>query len=162
MPNIRRKMVKFMESFNMSQEIILLAEDNPDDAFIFKMMFDRASLPQTLCRVDNGQEAIEWLSGEGNYADRKKFPAPNLLLLDLKMPIKNGFEVLEWLRTQKQFASLPIAVLSSSDDSRDLKRARELGVSNYFVKSPRLENVIHFLRTNQAGSSGSSIQKRLP
>lgn len=130
----------------MHPKIILLAEDNPDDAFIFKMMFDRASLPQTLFRVENGQQAIEWLEGKDQYADRNQFPLPALLMLDLKMPIKGGFEVLEWLLAQPELKSLPAIILSSSDDSRDVKRAEQLGVTDYFVKSPRLEDVIQYLR----------------
>ncbi len=130
----------------MPSKIILLAEDNGDDAFIFKMAFDRATLPHTLHRVEDGQQAIDWLEGKGEYAEREKFPLPNILLLDLKMPIKGGFEVLEWLRGQIRFEELPIIILSSSDDNKDVKRAYQLGVTTYFVKSPQLQDVIQYLR----------------
>lgn len=130
----------------MPTQVILLAEDNPDDAFIFTMMFERASLPHALYRVDNGQQVIDWLRGTDKYSDRTLFPIPDLLLLDLKMPITSGFDVLEWLRTQEDLKGLPVAVLSSSDDSRDMTRAQQLGVSNYFVKSPKLQDVMAYLR----------------
>lgn len=131
----------------MSAKVILLAEDNPDDAFIFKIMFDRAKAPNALHIVHDGQQAIDWLNGKGDYRDRDKFPLPQILLLDLKMPIKSGFDVLEWVRTQPQFEKLPVIILSSSDDNRDVKKAHALGATTYFVKSPQLKDVIHYLRS---------------
>jgi CheY-like chemotaxis protein len=133
----------------MAPNVILLAEDNPDDAFIFKTMFERAGLPQSLHHVEDGKETIQWLSGEGICSDRKRCPLPDILLLDLKMPVKSGFEVLEWLRTQSQFKKLRVVVLSSSDDQTDVKRAHSLGVSKYFVKSPHFQDIIDYLRLSQ-------------
>ena len=130
----------------MRSKVILLAEDNPDDAFIFEIMFRRAKLPDNLKVVRDGQQAIDWLSGKGEYADREKFPLPDIVLLDLKMPIKNGFEVLEWLRAEKQFHDLSVIILSSSDDSKDVERAHQLGIAKYFVKSPKLQDVMDYLR----------------
>lgn len=131
----------------MSAKVILLAEDNPDDAFIFQMMFKRAALPQTLHMVDDGQQVIDWLSGEGAYSDRIKYPLPDCILLDLKMPVKNGFEALEWIRSQNAFRELPVVILSSSDEQKDMKRADELGATTYFIKSPKLHDVLEYLRT---------------
>ncbi len=130
----------------MRSRIILLAEDNSDDALIFSMMFRRATLPHTLHRVEDGLQAINWLKGHGEYADRQKFPMPNMLVLDLKMPNKTGFEVLEWLRAQKTFEEMPVIILSSSDENIDVKHAYQLGVTTYFVKSPHLQDVIQYLR----------------
>ncbi|MEO6034457.1 MAG: response regulator [Verrucomicrobiota bacterium] len=130
----------------MPSKIILLAEDNTDDAFIFKMMFRRATLPHSLFAVENGQQAIDWLKGWGDYADREKFPLPEMLILDLKMPIKSGFEVLEWIREQRKFVELPVIILSSSDDNMDVKKAYSLGVTTYFVKSAQLQDIIQYLR----------------
>ncbi len=130
----------------MPSKIILLAEDNPDDAFIFDIMLKRAALTHSLQTVGDGQLAIDYLSGSGQFADREKYVLPSLLVLDLKMPIKTGFEVLEWVRAQPRFQNLPVVVLSSSDDSADLKRAYNLGATSYFVKSPQLQDVIQYLR----------------
>jgi CheY-like chemotaxis protein len=127
---------------------ILLAEDNFDDAAIFRLMFERAKLPHTLHHVHDGQEAIAWLDGQGKYSDRQNFPVPGLLLLDLKMPRKNGFEVLEWIRSHQQLRELPVIVLSSSDDKSDVKRAHQLGITNYFVKSPNFQDILQFLSNN--------------
>lgn len=126
----------------MRPKVILLAEDNPDDALIFKLMFERAALPHALHVVDDGQQAIDWLSSK----DQTKQPLPDCIMLDLKMPVKTGFEALEWIRDQKTFRSTPVAVLTSSDDPKDIKRAYSLGANTYFVKSPRLQDVIQYLR----------------
>ena len=130
----------------MSSNVILVAEDDPNDALIFKTMFRRATLPHSLHIVENGQQAIDWLSGKDDYANRAKYPVPDRVLLDLKMPVKTGFEALEWIRNQKTFRDLPVIILSSSDDEKDVKRAYQLGATTYFVKSPQLQDVIQYLR----------------
>jgi CheY-like chemotaxis protein len=130
----------------MASKVILVAEDNPDDALIFKMMFKRATLPHALHIVEDGQQVVDWLGGENAYSNREKHPVPDLVLLDLKMPVKTGFEALEWIRAENKFRDLPVIILSSSDDQRDVKRAYELGATTYFVKSPHLQDVIQYLR----------------
>jgi CheY-like chemotaxis protein len=124
---------------------VLYAEDSPDDVIIFELALKRASLPLHLHQVHDGEEAIAWLCGDGHFADRTKYPLPDILILDLKMPRKSGFDVLEWLRESKRFERMPVVILSSSDDPRDLKRAEELGVTKYFRKSADSEDVIAFL-----------------
>jgi CheY-like chemotaxis protein len=135
---------------NAAPQVILLAEDNPDDAFIFQIMFRRAKLPQTLHIVHDGEQVMDWISGTGQYADRQKFPMPHLLLLDLKMPVKTGFDVLEWLQARTESKELPVAILSSSDDSKDVQRAKQFGVDAYFVKSADLKDVTQYLRARGA------------
>jgi CheY-like chemotaxis protein len=127
---------------------ILYAEDDPNDLIIFKMRFNRATLPHTLNVVEDGQSAIDWLMGKGKFADREKFPMPNLLIVDLKMPKKSGFDVLEWVRSKPEFDSISVIVLSSSDDPGDVKRAYQLGATSYFVKSVSFEELIHYLRVS--------------
>lgn len=130
----------------MAAKELLIAEDNPDDALIFQMMFRKAALPQNLHLVGDGQQVVDWLAGGGPYADRRKYPLPDYVLLDLKMPVKTGFEALAWIRSKSAFHQLPVIILSSSDDEKDMKRARELGATAYFVKSPRLQDVLQYLR----------------
>ena len=131
----------------MPSKFILVAEDNPDDAFIFEMRFKRAALPHAVQIVGDGQQVIDWLSGRNGFSNRTEHPLPDRVVLDLKMPIKTGFEALEWIRSQKSFEQLPVIILSSSDDPKDVKRAFDLGATKYFVKSPQLQDVIEYLRT---------------
>jgi CheY-like chemotaxis protein len=125
---------------------ILYAEDDPNDVVIFRMAFKRATLPHQVFFVDDGQAAIDWLGGHGMYADREKYPQPNIVIVDLKMPKKTGFDVLEWARNQKEFEKLPLIVLSSSDDPGDVARAYQLGATTYFTKSHSYQDVIQYLR----------------
>jgi CheY-like chemotaxis protein len=130
----------------MQPKNILYAEDDPNDVVIFKMAFKRATLQHSLYVVENGEAAIDWLSGKGNYSDRKNHPVPDVLILDLKMPKKSGFDVLDWARRQKEFADTTIFILSSSDEPSDVKRAYALGATTYFVKSASYSDVIQYLR----------------
>jgi CheY-like chemotaxis protein len=130
----------------MRAKNILYAEDDPDDVAIFKMAFKRATLPHVLQCVDDGEVAISWLSGEGDYGNREKYPLPDILILDLKMPKKTGLDVLEWVRQVKEFELLPVIILSSSDDPGDVQRAYQLGATTYFVKSASCQEVIQYLR----------------
>jgi CheY-like chemotaxis protein len=86
--------------------------------------------------VTDGQQAMDYLAGAGKYADRESFPVPAMILLDLKLPLVSGFEVLKWLRGQPGLADLPVVILTGSSEERDKQRARELGVSGYYVKPP--------------------------
>lgn len=133
----------------MTVKNILYAEDNPDDVIILKISFKRAGLNPTLNCVDDGEDAIAWLNGNGIYADRAAYPLPDILILDLKMPKKSGFDVIEWLRNSNKFGTLPTVILSSSDDPRDIERASRLGVTKYFKKSATCQEVIQYLKSLQ-------------
>lgn len=128
------------------RKTLLLAEDNSDDVLIFQITFRRATLPYDIYVVRDGQQVVEYLSGHGPYGDRQRFPFPDLLVLDLKMPVKSGFEVLEWMRTHPEASKVRTIVLSSSDDGRDIRRAADLGAGGFFVKSPRLQDVVQHLQ----------------
>jgi CheY-like chemotaxis protein len=97
--------------------------------------------------VHNGQEAIAYLKGEGSYADRNKFPLPAVILLDLNMPMKNGFDVLEWLRSQPPtFKRISTSILTASRRSEAVERAFDLGANSYLVKSTALDDLIAMIR----------------
>lgn len=121
--------------------IILLAEDDPNDVFFMQRALTKAGLSTRLHVVRNGQEALEYLGGLGKFNDRAEFPLPSLLLLDLKMPFVDGFEVLAWARSQPKLKQLPVAVLTSSAQDCDRERTVELGANAYFVKPPTREMV---------------------
>ena len=113
---------------------VLLAEDDPNDAFLVQRAFRKAELSHRLVHAADGQQAVDYLSGVPPFDDRLAHPFPNLLLLDLKMPRLNGFEVLEWLQGRAEFRSLPAIVLSSSDHQSDIEQARVLGAAEYYRK----------------------------
>jgi two-component system response regulator len=117
-----------------NHQTILHVEDTPEDVFLLQYAFTRAEITNPMQVAANGQEAIDYLTGAGKYADRQKFPLPGLVLLDLKLPIKMGLEVLEWIRSQPAFKSLVVIVLSSSIYEGDIKRAYELGANAFLVK----------------------------
>ena len=113
---------------------ILVAEDDPTDAYFFQRAFKRAGIPVSLHFVRDGQEVIDYIQGEGQFADRAAHPLPQLVLLDLKMPRLDGFEVLEWVRNQPGFNSMQIVIFSSSGEPKDINRAYGLGANWYLVK----------------------------
>src|SRR5256885_7616978 len=106
-------------------ETILVAEDNEDHVLLIKRAFQEARLMNPIHFVRDGAEAVAYLNGDGKYADRKECPIPAMLLLDLKMPNKNGFEVMEWIRQQPALRSLKIVVLTTSDRVFDAQHAYE-------------------------------------
>ena len=113
---------------------VLLAEDDPDDVLLTELAFERARLANPLQVVRDGEEAIAYLSGDGQFADRDKFPFPILLLLDLKMPKVDGFQILEWLRAEGSHLHVPVAILTSSHHDPDISRAYSLGGEAYLLK----------------------------
>ena len=115
---------------------ILLVEDNEDDVFIFQRAYRRAQLSHPLQIVNDGQEAFDYFAGDGRFADRTQFPLPFLVFLDLKLPLKHGFEVLQAIRALPVSNSLGVVVLTSSAEQRDIARALELGAEAYLVKPP--------------------------
>jgi len=126
---------------------ILLAEDNEDDVVLIRAAFEQAGLPYRFEVVRNGQEAIACLKGEGAYADRSLHPVPFMLLLDLKMPLKTGFDVLEWIRTKPDLDRLLVVVLSGSQLPADMGQAERLGTNSYLVKSADYQQLILFLKS---------------
>src|SRR6202008_1969122 len=126
---------------------ILMAEDDENDVFFIERAFKQAQIANPLNRVRDGEEAIAYLKGEGAYADRDKFPLPHLVLLDLKMPRKNGFEVIAWVRQQPGLRRLPLVVLTSSKEGPDVNRAYELGANTYLVKPVKFEGLVEMMKT---------------
>jgi len=126
---------------------ILLGEDDPNDVLLIQRAFRKSDVVNPIQVVGDGEEAIAYLSGRGPYADRKRYPLPVLLLLDLKLPRKSGFEVLEWLRQQPGLKRLPVAVLTSSAETPDINRAYDLGANSYLVKPVRFEGLLRMVQT---------------
>jgi CheY-like chemotaxis protein len=120
---------------------ILAAEDEETDRFMLGLAFERSKLLWPLVTVSDGQECVDYLSGAGAFADRARHPLPCLLLLDLKMPRMDGFEVLAWIATRPELKEMRVLVFSSSAHEVDIQRARQLGAHDYIVKPHTLSEL---------------------
>ena len=128
-----------------AHQAILIADDSDEDAFILKRAFMKAGSDIPLLFVKDGQEAMDYLSGEGQFGDRSAHPLPRLMLLDLKMPRADGFDVLGWMQKQPTLKLLPVTVLSSSNEDRDVDRAYALGANSYVVKPGSFGGVVELV-----------------
>ena len=127
---------------------VLLVEDDPHDAFFLKRALQKVRPELPLHIVTDGEQALHYLQGHDKYANRTTYPLPSIILLDLKLPYFNGFEVLQEIRKLPNLAMLPVFVLTSSPEERDRQRALELGALGYFVKPPTPEMLLQiFERT---------------
>jgi CheY-like chemotaxis protein len=126
---------------------ILLVEDNEDDVFLMRRALKKAGIQNEVYVVDDGQAAVDYLSGVGSYTDRKSFPLPAIIFLDLKLPLKSGHDVLQWIRTQEQFATLIVVVLTSSSISTDIAKSYKLGANSYLVKPPTAEQLLDLAKS---------------
>lgn len=123
--------------------IILLVDDSANDALLMCTVFKRAGLVQPLQFARDGIDAIAYLQGDGCYRNRTQFPLPTVVLLDLNMPGKNGFEVLAWIRQQPVLRRLSVYILSASSRVEDIKQACDLGANSYLVKPGNLDGLMH-------------------
>jgi CheY-like chemotaxis protein len=126
--------------------VIMLVDDSWDDLELMRVAFRKAGVKNPVAEMHSGEQAISYLSGENGYADRRHFPLPCLIITDLKMPGVDGFELLEWLKTQPVLDRVPKIVLTGSNDVRDRKRADELGCSACFVKPDQLDGLAALMR----------------
>ena len=122
----------------LSRKTILVADDDSNDIYLLKRAFIKAGIDVHMEFVQDGEQAIRYLNA-GNSGDQT--PLPEMLLLDLKMPRVNGFEVLEWIRRQPGLKRLLIVVLTGSDEPGDINRAYDLGVNSYLVKPCSIEHL---------------------
>lgn len=140
----------------MKSPLILLVEDSPDDVFFLQRALRHAHVEADLRVVTNGKEAQDYLAGHGQHSNRRKSPFPWLVLLDLRLPLISGLEVLAWMRARSDLKTLPVIVLTSSLEDSDMRRTFELGVTSYLVKPPTAEMVekaFRFIKTVQEGEA---------
>src|SRR5215218_1570786 len=102
---------------------LLLVEDSEDDVFLMKRAFDRANLSCAIQIVKDGDKAVDYLCGSGMYTDRFIYPLPTLVLLDIKLPHRSGLEILQWIRSQPNLKSLPVVMLTNSNEPEDIEHA---------------------------------------
>jgi len=113
---------------------ILLVEDNPDHAELVMRNMADFQVANTITHVEDGEAALDYLYGRGSYADRKKFPMPHLMLLDLRLPKVDGLEVLKEVKSNEILRPLPVVILTTSDAERDLAMAYEYHANSYVTK----------------------------
>lgn len=145
--------------------VILLAEDEEADAFFISRAVSRSGIPNDLYVLRDGEEVIAYLKGEGKYGHRAEFPVPNLLLLDLDMPRKDGFAVLEWVRNQRELKQLRVLVLTSSGRVQDMARAYKLGADSFLVKPSDFSNLLQLtgsIRDFWSSTSTRHMDTRFP
>lgn len=126
---------------------ILLVEDDRDDVFIFQRTLKAAGIANPVIVVTTGQDAVDYLSHQGEYTDSEKYPLPFVIFLDLKLPYLDGFDVLSWIRAQPHLRSIIVVVLSGSDETRDHQKAYALGARTYLVKPPQVKDIKMFIES---------------
>jgi len=126
--------------------VLLIAEDNPDDRLLLEHVWTGKPDVQ-LFFVEDGEELMDFILHQGQYAQMEFVPRPSLILLDLRMPRKNGFEVLEELKTHPDWKAIPIVVTTTSDLAPDISRAYQLGANSYLCKPQTIQEILGFVET---------------
>jgi CheY-like chemotaxis protein len=133
--------------FKIIEQPILLVENNQDDILLILRAFQRAGVTRRIQAVTSGMEAVAYLQGMHPFEDREKYPPPALVLLDIKMPGMDGFEVLRWMRRQWEFFDLCVVMLTNSDHIRDVNEAYRLGANSFLVKPLDFQNAGELARS---------------
>ena len=129
---------------------ILIVEDEADDAELLGYAFEKAGVLNPRLMLDNGDDAAAYIGGAAAYADRQRYPLPGLVLLDLKLPRRSGFEVLQFMRSNAAARLIPVVVLTSSDQPEDIMRAYAAGANSYLVKPVTRDALLAMVRTLDA------------
>lgn len=130
----------------MIENLILLVEDCAEDASLILTAFKRWGIKNPVRVAPDGEDAVNYLSGQGNYDDREQHPLPCLAILDLKLPTLSGFEVLKWVRARPGLENLPVVVLSGTQNLADFDQAHRLGANACVVKSLDLAELFELIQ----------------
>jgi CheY-like chemotaxis protein len=132
-----------------AHDVILHIEDDANDVELVQMAFRKAKAECRLVVVNDGDDAISYLKGEGAFADRATYPLPAVILLDVKLPRRSGLEVLEWIRSNPDLPlrRVPVLMLTSSNQPMDIARAYDLGANSYLVKPADLGVLTELMKT---------------
>jgi CheY-like chemotaxis protein len=133
----------------MNQEpvIILLAEDDQDDCYLISEALDESGVENRLLMVENGEELIDYLYHRGKYTDQKEFPRPELILLDLNMPLKDGREALEEIKNDLDLKRIPIVVLTTSQAEEDVLATYDLGITGFITKPMTFTGLVDIMKS---------------
>ncbi len=130
----------------MNVDPVLLVEDDDNDVMFMQYAWKKAELTNSLSVVNDGQSAADYLSGVNQYSNREVYPLPCLVLLDLKLPTMDGFEVLRWIRQTPTFHNLLVIVVTSSSAESDARLAYSLGANSYIIKPSNPERLGEFVK----------------
>jgi len=130
--------------------LILVAEDDPNDVLLLRRAFHKNGIENPVHVSADGSEAMAYLQGKGEFADREKYPFPRAIITDLKMPRCSGFELLEWLNDHAECSVIPVIVLSASAEDRDVRTCFELGANAYFQKPASFAELCEIVKLNHA------------
>ncbi len=130
----------------MSERVVLLVEDNPDDEALTLRAFKKNNIKNTVVVVRDGQEALDYLFCEGSYKNRESNCLPELILLDLKLPKIDGIEVLKKIKTDSRTRLSPVVILTSSKEEQDLIESYSLGANSYIRKPVDFEQFIEAVK----------------
>jgi CheY-like chemotaxis protein len=128
------------------EDAVIIFDDDPDDANLIKRAVLGLHPKPSVQTVTSGKDLTDYLDGEGRYADREAFPYPGLILLDLRMPGMNGFEVMEWLKSQPFHAAIPVIVVSSFDRQQETRKSYQLGARTFLSKPVHPETIRDVIR----------------
>jgi CheY-like chemotaxis protein len=121
---------------------LLYVDDEENDALLLQLAFEQAAVHVPLQLAVNGVQALDYLLGRGGFADREQHPLPQLVLLDFKLPLIGGLQVLERMREEPSLRAIPVVMFSSSPQPSDQQRARELGAADYLVKPTGMDGFV--------------------
>jgi CheY-like chemotaxis protein len=140
---------------------ILHVEDSEEDLILFGRACDAAGVPAVFHRVGDGTQAVSYLKGEGEFRDRKQYPMPDLIILDLNLPGMGGFDFLKWMRRESGL-SLPVLVFTVSGDQQDKNRALAEGAAGFFVKPKDFEGLVRLTESfKKFGGNGDGVRKNI-
>lgn len=125
-----------------SGSLILLVEDRKPDVLLLTEALKQSGLGNPVRVVDDGAKAVSYLSGQFPFSDRRKFPAPGVMLLDLSLPKMSGWEVLRWVRSKPEFKGLLVVVMTASLDASNLRRAYQMGANSFLSKPCTAEDLL--------------------
>jgi CheY-like chemotaxis protein len=128
-----------------ARPFILIAEDNADDRLLLQYAFRSAGIRNPYQIVTNGAEAITWLTNAIAVPENPEYPRPGLVVLDIQMPVKTGFDVLEWIRQQPAYQSLSVVVMSGLHSPQAVERALALGAHSYLFKPGDYSELMRFI-----------------
>ena len=140
---------------------ILVVDDCEDDVFFLRRAFEKAGLNNSIIHLSDGEKAVDYLSGENGFTNRSRYPLPKLMVLDVKMPRRDGFDVLQWLLTRNDLKNFPVVMLTSSPRPEDVEKAKALGATDYLCKPVEPEGfdqVVQTIRSRWLTAPAKNIQ----